>query len=97
MNVKDDCLYYDDSQEDVVLFYVELPGVTKEDVTVKVINAVMKITSKKELPHRKLNYEFGIRLSSTLLDVDAISAKVENGLLAISIPKKKKTKVVKID
>ncbi|MBR1569941.1 MAG: Hsp20/alpha crystallin family protein [Bacteroidales bacterium] len=86
------------------------PGMTKEDFNVHldedgdlVINMEHKVDKKEEESHRHhyLRREFSYtQFQQTMLlpedaDREAISAKVENGVLTVNIPKIKKVEVEK--
>ncbi len=78
---------------------VQLPGFTKEDLQLNVHNSLLtiKVENKKEenkeeykYAHREFgaeNYEKQYRLPKTV-DTDKISAKFENGVLNVELPKK---------
>lgn len=78
---------------------VAAPGMTKEDFKIDVIDNILKISSTKEEKEEeeKENYsrkrfyssffEKSLRLPENAL-VDEISAKCENGILSVTIPKK---------
>jgi HSP20 family protein len=82
--------------ESVVL--VELPGVKKEDITISVENGLLTVkgvrnpssqTEIKRVLHREIepgSFERSIELPHAI-DVNAVSAELENGLLKIALPK----------
>jgi len=86
----------------------EIPGLTKDDVNIKVENGVMTISGKqatvaketevkyirRELKHSSFKRSF--ELSDTL-NPSKISAKFENGILNITIPKKEESLPKTID
>jgi HSP20 family protein len=86
----------------------EIPGLTKDDVNIKVENGVMTISGKqstvakdsevkyirRELKHSSFKRSF--ELSDTL-NPSKISAKFENGILNITIPKKEESLPKAID
>ena len=84
--------------ESSVEVIAEIPGLTKEDVNIKVENGVMTISGngkgsydanaryiRRELKHSSFKRSF--ELGDTL-DTTKITAKFENGILKIIIPKK---------
>lgn len=90
-------------REDEQAFHVELaaPGLKKEDFTISLEKNVMTIGGqrKQESAETKPNYlkkEFsyhGFKRSFTLpetVNTDAISARYENGVLLVTVPKKEK-------
>ena len=93
-----------DSSVEVI---AEIPGLTKDDVNIKVENNVMTISGKnqalddkgakyirRELKHSSFKRSF--ELGDTL-DATKISAKFENGILKITIPKKEEALPKTID
>ena len=83
-----------------VLVRVELPGVDKKDIIIKSQDNQLEVSVKKkqEASVKKKNYLYeersytGFYRSLTLpidADTSKISAKYSNGLLSISMPKKK--------
>jgi len=92
--------------DEAALFAVELPGVNKGDVTIEVDETQSLIisgkTSHKEPDNAVLrqyrvgNYYRAFQLSDDY-DKDKISAKLENGLLEITIPKKEEAKPKRIE
>ena len=63
---------------------IELPGVKSSDVDVAVDGRTLKVTGKSR---HGTEFYYSYTLKSTVDDT-AISAKLEDGLLTISIPKK---------
>lgn len=99
-----------DTTEDVQVI-AEIPGLTKDDVNIKVESGVMTISGKqsamtkkgeakqikyirRELKHSSFKRSF--ELGDTL-DPSKISAKFENGILNITIPKKEESLPKTID
>jgi len=92
--------------DDAALFVVELPGVNKGDVTIEVDETQSLIIRGKN-NHREAEnavvrqYEIGdyyraFQLSDDF-DKEKISAKLENGLLEITIPKREEAKPKRIE
>ncbi len=85
-------------EQDRFLVQAELPGMTKEDVTIETDGDVLRITARKEqeIEENKEGYirrERGsmhfhrqMRLPENV-DRDLIKARMENGVLEISLPK----------
>ena len=96
-----------DTTEDVQVI-AEIPGLTKDDVNIKVESGVMTISGKqsvmtkdsevkyirRELKHSSFKRSF--ELGDTL-DPSKISANFENGILNITIPKKEESLPKTID
>ncbi len=96
-----------DTAEDVQVI-AEIPGLTKDDVNIKVESGVMTISGKqsamtkdpevkyirRELKHSSFKRSF--ELGDTL-DPTKISANFENGILNITIPKKEESLPKTID
>ena len=97
-----------DIREDAERFAVvaDMPGVDEKSVEATVQNRVLTIEgwTKAEKPqgHEELGREFGagrFRRDFTLpdaVDPDRIQARVKNGVLSVSIPKKDEVKARKI-
>lgn len=94
------------ASDDEVVFSVDLPGVGKGDVSIQVDETnTLIITGKnshKELEnavirqHNVGNYYRAFQLSDDY-DKDKVSAKLENGLLVVTIPKREEAKPKKIE
>lgn len=93
------------SQNEVV-FSIELPGVAKGDVNIEVdenntliIKAKNSFTEPENILLKQYNvgnYYRAFQISDEY-DKDSISAKLENGLLEISVPKKEEAKPRRIE
>lgn len=82
---------------------VELPGVSKQDVSVNVNNGVLTISGERKQPEKKENeqwlrneisygkFERSITLPYSV-DVEKVSASQENGILSIILPKHENAK-----
>ncbi|AEH50122.1 Hsp20/alpha crystallin family protein [Pseudothermotoga thermarum] len=93
-----------------LMIEVEVPGMDKKDIKVKVEDGVLRICGEKKLEREKSDrnyhvversygkFERAIRLPD-YVDAEKIKARYENGVLTISIPKKeeKKAKVVDVE
>jgi HSP20 family protein len=85
------------------IIYCEIPGINKEDISISIEGYLLKISAERTQPEEKERYKYvsreikwgkiekTFRLSS-FLDLDRISAELENGILAVKIPKKKAEK-----
>lgn len=71
---------------------VELPGVKVSDIDITVDERTLKITGKSR-HEKEFNYSF---LLKTDVDDNAITAKFQDGLLNIFLPKKQNTSLKKI-
>lgn len=93
-------------KEDTEGFEVELaaPGLTKKDFKIEINNDVLTISSDKKIENetkedeqftkREFSYQSFSRSFSlpAIVENDKISAKYENGILNISIPKREEAK-----
>lgn len=87
---------------------VELPGYEQKDISVNVENNTLKITgeikkeekSDKQTIHEEIKsytkFERSVSLSNQI-DVEKIQAKINNGLLSISLPLAEKAKPKQIE
>ena len=75
----------------------EVPGANSKTVDVEVRYGVLYVTAKSSLRRRERSivYKRAFQLSDSV-DVENISAKTEDGVLTIEIPKSEKAKVHKI-
>ena len=91
-----------DSKDDLVV-YVEIPGVNKDDIKVKIHNDVLTISGERKEPElpEKANClirerEFGKFMRSIRLpypiEVSKVSAEYKDGILKIILPKKEEVK-----
>ena len=71
--------------ESNVKLYVELPGVEKTDVKLNVSQGKAEIKAK--------NFFKAVDLPTIDIEVDKATANYKNGVLEVTIPKKKKTEV----
>jgi HSP20 family protein len=96
-------------QPDSIEFEAEIPGLQKEEVSVEFQEGILSISGQKRQKEsqqevsyirkelKRSSFQRSFKLSDSF-NTDKIKAKFENGLLLISVPKKKpeKTKKVKI-
>lgn len=91
-----------DSKDDLVV-YVEIPGVNKDDIKVKIHNDVLTISGERKEPDlpEKANClirerEFGKFMRSIRLpypiEVSKVNAEYKDGILKIILPKKEEVK-----
>lgn len=87
-------------------FEVEMaaPGMTKDDFRIELNNSVLTISSEKQsnnqskegenITRREFSYQSFSRSFTlpTIVETDKITAKYENGLLRVNIPKKEEAK-----
>jgi HSP20 family protein len=94
------------ASDDEVVFCVDLPGVGKGDVTIQVDETNTLVISGKN-GHKELgnaiarqynvgNYYRAFQLSDDY-DKDKVSARLENGLLVVTIPKREEAKPKRIE
>lgn len=83
---------------DNFLIETELPGFGKEDVDVSLSDDVMTVTAKRKfdkeakdtMVHRERRFGFYKRsYDVSEIDTDNITAALENGILTLTLPKKK--------
>lgn len=84
-------------------YYVvaELPGIKKENIDLKLENAVLVIMAKRESSDEEIESEYTLRRAITVGDdvkADGVAAKLENGMLTVTLPKaeEKKPKAISI-
>lgn len=77
--------------DDASYFLVaELPGITKEDVELKLENAVLTIDAKRKKGEGENARVFSVTRSITVgddINPDEVIAKMENGILTVTLPK----------
>ncbi len=83
-------------------YYVtaELPGVAKDAIDLKVENAVLSIVVTLEEKSGELAQKRTMTRSITVgddIDIEGVSAKLENGLLQVSLPKAEERRPRKIE
>jgi len=99
------CNIMDDVNDVTVM--AEIPGLSKDDVSIKVEDSVLTISGtrinstngtakyiRRELKHSSFKRSFTL---SDTLDAMSIDASFENGILTITIPKKEESKPQTID
>lgn len=88
-----------EQKDDGYTLVAQVPGLSKEDITMSVENNILKISGQKEISKNlstAIDKEFKV---GNDVNQSKISAKVENGVLYIDLPKAKdKTaKIIKIN
>lgn len=86
--------YHSSVSENAILVEVPLVGMSRENVTVEVVDNVLTVNAKTD---NNTRYARNFSQSWTLTkdaDSDNINAKLENGLLIVNIPRIKPTKKI---
>ena len=94
--------------ENEYFLVAEVPGMSEKDVNLEVHNDVLKLTGKKEATSDKEgevyhihefhhdSFERSFKLGKEV-DTDKVTAKLEDGVLKVTLPKKHEVKAKKID
>ncbi|MDD4347770.1 MAG: Hsp20/alpha crystallin family protein [Opitutales bacterium] len=80
-------LYHDD---DALYVTAELPGVSKKDVSIQLENAVLTIRGERKMKEGKAESSVAFERAITVgedINADKIKAKLEEGILTITLPK----------
>jgi len=91
-----------ESNDDEYLVQISVPGLIKEDIEIKVKDSVLSISHERD-EEETFRFTNSFTKEYTLPEdvaVSKISAKVENGILTVTIPKEKKKvkeRVIDID
>lgn len=72
-------------------FYVALSGLTKDEVDVSALNNTVKITAKGKSAGREVEYDKTFSIPTKAAQ-ETLEAKMENGMLSITISKREKEK-----
>ncbi len=84
-------------QDKEVQLVMDVPGVGSEGVEIKVENRVLDISAVSPLLHRGQQIRFIRRFQlSDEIDTEQISARVKNGVLSLTLPKRPSAQVRKI-
>ena len=91
--------------KDEILLHVDMPGVTKENVTIKLENDTLSMTGLRQLtsPGTARFEEFGdveYRRSFSVpqgIDSEKVNAELKNGVLRLHLPKSDAVKPRKIE
>ena len=83
--------------EDAVTIWFEIPGANSETVSIEVKDRVlsMKADSTLRKGGRKIQFRRDFQLSD-LIDVPAITARTQDGVLTLTLPKSERARVHKI-
>jgi len=73
--------------EDDITINLTVPGYGKKDIDIDVIGDKLTIAAKENTDRNLSGFSKTYRISNDSIDVDNISAKCENGLLAVTVPK----------
>ena len=88
-----------DTTEDGYLIKAEMPGISDDDVDINFENGILTIKAEykeeNENSIRRGKYQWSARVQD--IDVDAIEANLENGMLRLNLPKSEKARPKKID
>ena len=79
----------------------ELPGLTRDDISVEVVNDYLTINGNRKVTDDdgKVTETFSLNRSIALSDAvqaDKVSATYENGVLNVTLPKREETKPKKV-
>jgi len=79
----------------------ELPGVTREDINVEMVEGYLTITAARKTPATDGEGEQSFSLSRSVsvpdeVQADKVSAAYENGVLTVTLPKREEAKPKKI-
>ena len=73
--------------EDDITINLTVPGYGKKDIDIDVIGDKLTIAAKENKDRNLSGFKKAYRISNDSIDVDNISAKCENGLLTVTVPK----------
>lgn len=90
-----------DLYEDQNNFYVraELPGVTREDVGVEIVEGLLTVTAARRQKTGEREESFSFSRSVSVPDQvqsDKVAAAFENGILTVTLPKREEAKPRKV-
>ena len=85
-----------DSEKNAVIS-LEVPGANSQTVTVEVKDQILSVEAKSSLTYHgmPLLYKRSFQLSDAV-DVENISAKTQDGVLTVTLPKSERAKVHRI-
>lgn len=75
---------------------VELPGVKKENVSIQMEKNVLSVKGSRKRGETETTYERSFRVADQI-DTEKVSAVMEDGILSISLSKKKEAEAKKIE
>ena len=73
--------------EDDININLTVPGYGKKDIDIEMIGDELTIVGKENKDRNLSGFKKAYRISNDSIDVDNISAKCENGLLVVTVPK----------
>ncbi len=76
--------------DDALYVTAELPGVSKKDVSIQLENAVLTIRGERKMKEGKAESSVAFERAITVgedINADKIKAKLEEGILTITLPK----------
>jgi HSP20 family protein len=79
-------------EENNIVVTLDIPGVAKENVEIEFETNILTVTAKRD---EEKTYNGKWKISQDV-NAEKISAKLENGVLSLTLPKKKPTKGTKI-
>ena len=85
-----------DETEDGYAFYIPFAGLSKDNVKINIADNRVKVEAKGEAAGQKVEYDRSFSIPNKA-DVTTLEAKMENGLLSITISKREKDKNKTID
>lgn len=79
----------------------ELPGVTREEINVELVEDALTISGSRKTPAANGQPEQSFSFSRSVnvpeeVDADKVSAAYENGVLTVTLPKREETKPKKV-
>ena len=80
--------------KDGVTYFVELPGVKKEDIAVELETSILRLYAERKTGNGKCSWSTAF--SADGFSADSISSEFENGLLKIIMKNNEKVKTTKI-
>jgi HSP20 family protein len=74
--------------------YAEIPGFSKEDISITVKNNILKVTANRKqlnsfVGDKSIELAFELPVGKLKYDIKGINATVENGILHVSVPYEK--------
>ena len=73
--------------EDDININLTVPGYGKKDIDIEMIGDELTIVGAENKDRNLSGFKKAYRISNDSIDVDNISAKCENGLLVVTVPK----------
>ena len=88
-------IYFHDTDEGIML-EIDLPGVKHSDLDVKVRDGTLSVNAQRKATSGESKFSRSWKISKDY-DVDAVSAKLEDGVLFLSIAKRPEAQKKTID